>query len=255
MSTAVMGRMAALTRAELTLLVRHKAVLVTALVLPLSMTFAMRSVIADLDLEKAGLTLGTMLMPTMLGFVFLFGVYSALVTVYVVRRDQLVLKRLRTGEPRDLEILGGTASATLVAGVVQCVVLSVAGGLVVGVEAPRNVLLVVLGSFFGLVLATGLAAATAAFTKSAEGAQLTITPLLLVSMMGSGMVVPLELMPDKMASVCELLPLSPVVELIRGGWTGALSGYEVLGAVATAVAWTVVSVFAVQKWFRWEPRR
>ncbi|MFI6640256.1 ABC transporter permease [Streptomyces sp. NPDC050504] len=255
MSTAVMGRLAALTRAEMILLVRHKAVLVTALVLPLAMTFAMQSLISDLDLEDAGLTLGTMLMPSMLGFVFLFGVYSALVTVYVVRRDQLVLKRLRTGEPGDLEILGGTASATLVAGVVQCLVLAVAGALVLDVEAPSSILLVVLGALFGLVLATGLAAVTAAFTKSAEGAQLTITPMLLVSMIGSGMVVPLELMPEKMASVCELLPLSPAVQLVRGGWTGTLSTYDVLGAVAVALAWTVVSVFAVQKWFRWEPRR
>ncbi|MET9516342.1 ABC transporter permease [Streptomyces sp. NPDC002994] len=255
MSTAVAGRMAALTRAELTLLVRHKAVLLTALVLPVAMTFAMRPVLDDLELGKAGISLGAAMMPMSVAFVLLFGVYSALVTVYVVRREELVLKRLRTGEPGDAEILTGTAAATLVAGLAQCVLLVVAGVVVLGVEMPADPLWVVVGVVLGLAVAGTMAAATTAFTRSAEGAQITILPVMLVSMVASGVVVPLELLPDKVASVCELLPLSPVVELVRGGWSGQLGAYEALGAVATAVAWTVLSVFAVQRWFRWEPRR
>ncbi|MBT2397265.1 ABC transporter permease [Streptomyces sp. ISL-100] len=255
MSTAVAGRMAALTRAELTLLVRHKAVLLTALVLPVAMTYSMRPFVEDLELGKAGISLGAAMMPMSLAFVLLFGVYSALVTVYVVRREELVLKRLRTGEPGDAEILMGTAAATLVAGLAQCVLLVVAGVVVLGAEVPADPLWVVVGVALGLAVAGTMAAATTAFTRSAEGAQITIMPVMLVSMVASGVVVPLELLPDKVASVCELLPLSPVVELVRGGWTGQLGAYEALGAVATAVAWTVLSVFAVQRWFRWEPRR
>ncbi|WP_274560296.1 ABC transporter permease [Streptomyces spiramyceticus] len=255
MSTAVAGRMAALMRAELTLLLRHKAVLFTALVLPVTMTYAMRPVFDDMDLDEAGISLGAAMMPMSVAFVLLFGVYSALVTVYVVRREELVLKRLRAGEPGDAEILTGTAAATLVAGLAQCVVLMIAGAAVLGMEMPADPLLVVTGLLLGLVVAGTMAAATTAFTRSAEGAQITIMPVMLVSLVGSGVVVPLELLPDKIASVCELLPLSPVVQLVRGGWTGQLGAYEALGAVATAVAWTVLSVFAVQRWFRWEPRR
>ncbi|MEV8312230.1 ABC transporter permease [Streptomyces flavidovirens] len=255
MSTAVVGRMAALTRAELTLLVRHKAVLLAALVLPVAMTYAMRPVVDDLELAKAGISLGAAMMPMAVAFVLLFGVYSALVTVYVVRREELVLKRLRTGEPGDVEILAGTAAATLVAGLAQCVVLVIAGAVLLDVEMPADPLLVVAGVLLGIAVAGTTAAATTVFTRSAEGAQITIMPMMLVSMVGSGVVVPLELLPDKVASLCELLPLSPAVELVRGGWSGQLGAYEALGAVGTAVAWTVLSVFAVQRWFRWEPRR
>jgi ABC-2 type transport system permease protein len=77
----------------------------------------------------------------------------------------------------------------------------------------------------------------------------------MVSMIGSGMFAPLELFPDRVASVLELLPLTPVVTLVRGGWTGDLSAYEALGALATAMAWILIAVFAVRRWFRWEPRR
>jgi ABC-2 type transport system permease protein len=74
-------------------------------------------------------------------------------------------------------------------------------------------------------------------------------------MIGSGITVPTEVLPDRLASVCALLPLSPAIRLVRGGWTGHLSAYEALGATATALAWAVVAVFAVRRWFRWEPRR
>jgi ABC-2 type transport system permease protein len=88
-----------------------------------------------------------------------------------------------------------------------------------------------------------------------ESAQVTTLPFVIISMVLSGVTVPLEMLPDRFASVCELLPLSPVITLIRGGWAGTLSAYEALGALGTAVAWTVLAVFAVQRWFRWEPRR
>jgi ABC-2 type transport system permease protein len=100
-----------------------------------------------------------------------------------------------------------------------------------------------------------LAGVTASFSRTAESAQVTSLPVMFVSLLGSGVTVPLEVLPDRVASVCELLPLSPVITLVRGGWTGDLTAYEALGAVATALAWTLLAVFAVRRWFRWEPRR
>lgn len=80
-------------------------------------------------------------------------------------------------------------------------------------------------------------------------------PLTLLSLLGSGTFVPLQMMPGALASACELLPLTPVITLVRGGWTGGLSAHDALGAIGTAVAWIVFAVFAVRRWFRWEPRR
>jgi ABC-2 type transport system permease protein len=134
-------------------------------------------------------------------------------------------------------------------------VLTVACAALLDVGAPDAPHLALAGLLLGLVMWPALAAVMASFSRSVEGAQVAAMPLLLVSMMGSGTFVPFEVMPDRLASVCELLPLSPVITLVRGGWTGNLSAYDALGAVATAVAWTVLAVFAVQRWFRWEPRR
>ncbi|MFE3033744.1 ABC transporter permease [Streptomyces canus] len=253
--TTPAGRLGALARAEFTLLGRSKATLLTAVLVPLALPFSLRTVVDDMDVEKVGLSVGTVLLPAAIGFALLFGVYSALVGIYTTRREELVLKRLRTGELRDVEILCGTALPVVATGVVQSLVLVAGSTLLLDLPAPHAPQLAVLGLLLGLVMCAALAAVTAAVTRTVENAQVTTLPFVLISMTLSGVTVPLEVLPDRLASVCELLPLSPVITLVRGGWTGTLSLYEALGALATAVAWTVLAVFAVGRWFRWEPRR
>ncbi|MFF4181599.1 ABC transporter permease [Streptomyces sp. NPDC001691] len=248
-------RMKALGRAELTLLGRNKSALFTVLVLPSLLTVSMYSAVHSLDLKQTGLTVGTVLLPGSLGYVLLFAVYSTLSGVYVVRREELVLKRLRTGELRDLEILAGAALPAVLIGLAQSVLLAVGGSVLMDVAVPGTLWLAVVGLLLGMVLMGALAAATAAFTRSAEGAQIAVMPLMMLSIAGSGMVVPLDVMPGQLASVCELLPLTPVVSLIREGWAGGAGPGEVLRQLLVMVVWTFIAVWAVRKRFRWEPRR
>ncbi|WP_438948392.1 ABC transporter permease [Streptomyces mirabilis] len=254
-TTTAAGRMAALARAELTLLGRSKATLAAAVFMPLLLPFSLRSTVDQMDLKGTGLSVGSVIVPSSVGFSLLFAVYSPLVSVYAARREELVLKRLRTGELRDAEILAGAALPSVAIGLVQCLVLTVACAALLDVGAPRAPHLAVLGLLLGLAMWPPLAAITANFSKSVEGAQVATMPLMLVSLFGSGTFFPLQLMPAQLASACELLPLTPVITLIRGGWTGDLSAHDTLGALGTAVAWTVFAVFAVRRWFRWEPRR
>ncbi|WP_406444012.1 ABC transporter permease [Streptomyces sp. NBC_01613] len=248
-------RLRALARAELTLLGRNRSAVITALLMPLALPFSVRPALDQVDLEDTGLNLGTVMLTAAIGFSFLFCVYTSLVSAFVARREELVLKRLRTGELGDPEILAGTALPAVCLGLAQALVLSAGCVLLVDAGAPRAPYLTVLGVLLGLVLCAALAAITASFTRTVESAQVTALPLVLVSMVGSGIAIPVEVLPDRFASVCELLPLSPAIRLVSGGWSGHLSAYEALGAVATTLAWTVLAVFAVRPWFRWEPRR
>ncbi|MBL1083397.1 ABC transporter permease [Streptomyces actinomycinicus] len=253
--TPAVRRLRALARAELTLLGRNRGVVLTALMVPLSVPFSVRPALDGLDLEKHGVSVGAAMLTAAIGFSFLFAVYTALVNTYVARREELVLKRLRTGEISDTGILTGTALPALTLGLAQALVLCAGCAVLLHAGAPRAPYLTLLGLLAGLVLSAALAALTASFTPTVESGQVTALPLVLVSMTGSGIMFPTEAMPERLASVCELLPLSPAVRLVRAGWTGQLSAYEALGAAATALAWTVVAVFAVRRWFRWEPRR
>ncbi|MEU6766345.1 ABC transporter permease [Streptomyces sp. NPDC046853] len=254
-TTSPAGRMRALARAELTLLGRAKGTLFAALFVPLVMPFSLRQVAGGMDLKANGLTVGAVVVPGAIGISLLFAVYSALTAVFVARREELVLKRLRTGELRDPEILAGAALPSIAIGVAQCVLLAVGCGVLLDAGAPSAPHLAIVGVLLGIVMFAALAAVTGSFSRSTESAQVMSMPLIFASMFGSGLFIPFEVMPDRIASICELLPLSPVIELVRGGWTGELSGSDTLSALALAVAWTTVSVFAVRRWFRWEPRR
>lgn len=253
--TTPTSRMAALARAELTLLGRSRGTLVTALFVPLVLPVSAHQAAGEMELAEAGLTIGEMVLPAAIGFSLLFAVYAALVGSLVARREELVLKRLRTGELRDAEILAGAALPAAAIGLAQSLVLAAGCAALLDMAAPQAVHLSVLGLLLGVVMCAGLAAVTAAFTRTSESAQVTTLPLLFLSMLASGMMVPLEILPDGIASFCELLPLTPVMTLVRGGFTGDLSAGETLEAVAVAVAWIALAVFAVRRRFRWEPRR
>ncbi|MER8005437.1 ABC transporter permease [Streptomyces sp. NPDC094149] len=248
-------RLRALARAELTLLGRNRSAVTTALLVPLALPFSVRPVLDQMDLKGTGLNAGTVMLTAAIGFSFLFSVYTGLVSAFVARREELVLKRLRTGEFGDTEILLGTALPAACLGLAQSLVLTLGCVLFLDAGAPRAPYLTVLGLLVGLVLCAALAALTASFTRTVESAQITALPLVLVSMMGSGITVPVQALPDRLASVCALLPLSPVIRLVSGGFTGRLSAAEALASAAVALAWLVAAVFAVRRWFRWEPRR
>ncbi|MFD4786224.1 ABC transporter permease [Streptomyces sp. NPDC058459] len=248
-------RLRALTRAELTLLARNKGVVFTALIVPLTLPVTARGALDRVELEKLGLSVGTVMLPGAVGSTFLFAVYASLVNAYAARREELVLKRLRTGELSDPEILIGTALPALGLGLAQALLLSAGCTALLHLGAPKAPHLALLGLLAGLVTSAALAALTSAFTRSAESAQVTALPVVFASILGSGMMIPTEALPARLAGICAFLPLSPAIRLVRGGWTGHLNTQEALGATAAALAWAVVAVFAARRWFRWEPRR
>jgi len=253
--TATVKRMRSLGRAELTLLTRNRTAMFTALLMPFAMVMFIRSTVRQVPLEGTGLNATGVVMTGGIAMVLIFVIYANLIPTYVSRREELVLKRLRTGEVRDGEILVGTALPVVTVALAQCALLVVAGATLLEMAPPGRPVLLVLGVLLGIVLMVLMSAVTAVVTRTAESAQITALPLMMASLVGSGIIAPLEIMPDRVADVLRVLPMSPVTDLVRYGWLGGGEPGEVLRAVGIAVAWAVASVFAVRRWFRWEPRR
>ncbi|MEE1740215.1 ABC transporter permease [Streptomyces sp. BE147] len=254
-SSTAAGRLSALGRAELTLLARNRTAVFIALLMPLLMIFAIKSSLDRIDLGGTGLTVAGAALTGGIGMVLLQVIYMNLVSAYVARREELVLKRLRTGEVSDPEILTGTALPAVLLTLVQCVLIVVIGTLAFDLGSPGRPDLLVAGLLVGSVMLSALAAATATLTRTVQTSQLTTLPLFFASMLGSGVFIPLDVLPDRVASLCELLPLTGVMTLVRAGWLGGAEGGDLLRAAMTALAWTVFAVFAVKRWFRWDPRR
>lgn len=262
--TTAAARLFALGRAEAVLLGRNRTALFMALVLPVLLVGSIRSTLEQAAEQTAGLDVNANLVTGSMGMVLLVVVYCNLTTAYTARRNELVLRRLRTGEAGDAEILLGTAAPSIALALVQCLLLGVGGAAVLHLPAPVNPLLVLAGLGLGLALLTALAALSSAVTRTVETAGLTALPVLLVAQVGSGVMIPLQSFPDAVADVCRLLPTTPAVQLLRIGWLGTDGTAPATGFPGTwgqaaaplllAAAWTAAALWGVRRRFRWEPR-
>ena len=161
--------------------------------------------------------------------VLIFAVYSNLVAAYVARREELVLKRLRTGELRGPEILAGTALPRSCSALAQCVLLRRRRRSRCWTSARRDGAASRWspGLLLGIVLLAALAAVTSAFTRTVESAQLTAhAAVMLVSLVG------LRACSSRWTSCRTALavgaanccPLSPVIDAGTGRLARRLSG-------------------------------
>ncbi|TDC45550.1 ABC transporter permease [Jiangella ureilytica] len=264
LTSGAMRRIRAIATAELRLLVRNRTAMFTALVLPLITVGGLSAIGFG---ENGDLPLGALVVTMLAAFTLLYVVYYNLVSAYVGRREDLVLKRLRVGELTDAEILAGTALPSVVVAVAQIVFTAIVAAIAFGLDVPVNAALAVLAVLAGVVMFVLLAAASTAFTRNVEMAQVSTLPvvfLCMASLIFSGGVTAPENIPDTAQAVVRFIPLSPVVDLVGLGLTGQTSDGDTVGFAASwgeaaqpaaiAVAWIVLGLWALRRWFRWEPR-
>jgi ABC-2 type transport system permease protein len=254
-------RVLALAAAETRLLLRNRTAVVNSLLMPLLVVGA----VAATSVSNGETVSGPGLLASAVGTTLVFLTYYNLVTTFVARRETLVLQRMRTGELTDAEVLLGTAFPTLLVTLVQLVVIAV-GLVVLGLwAAPVVLVLPLLAVLGGSVLVVALAAASTAFTRSVETAQITTLPMVLASCLFSGVFAPLADFSEPVAQVARFLPLTPVVELSRLGLVGQTwkgEAVDAAGAWASAplaaavlAGWLVAGIVAARAVFRWAPRR
>ena len=254
-------RVRSLSGAEMRLLWRNKTAVFTALAMPVGMVLVM---VASGVQDATGVEMGPFVVLALAAFTLLFVVYYNLVAAYVARRENLVLKRLRTCEATDREILLGMAAPSVVVAFAQIVAGLAAAAAFLDFGRLANPLLIAVGIGGGAVVFVLLAAASTGFTRNVEIAQITTLPVAVVSTFFSGLLFPLDMLPAAGEQVARLLPLTPVLELINLGFTGSAGsgapvGFgatfgEAIVPVAVLVAWTFIGLYAVRRWFRWEPR-
>jgi len=173
-------------------------------------------------------------------------VYISTTTALAARRQDLSLKRLRSGEASEPVILAGVMAPMAVLGLVQGVLLP-AVAVIAGAPMPRDLVAMAAAVVGGTVVAASAGLATASFTATAETAQITTAPLVAAMfagamwMLSSSTVTPLML----------AAPGGATAALVRAGLEG---GRPVLGAIVAMVVWTAGAVVVGRRYFRWEPR-
>ncbi|MCP9954944.1 ABC transporter permease [Actinomadura madurae] len=252
-------------RLDLTLLWRNRTALFTVFGLPV--LFAVMLVPAkgnEIDGVDGALLQGT----GHLGFFLVFAVFMNLVTVFTARREDRTLKRLRGTALSDAEITGGSVLTATAMYAVQAVALVVVLAAGMGGRMPADPVLMLAGLAGGVVVFATLAFAVSGITPNAELAQLTVLPIMFGCMLGGGVMFPLESLPEWGQQICRLVPLSPVVEIVRTGYFGQdfvhRADHPSVGLgegwltcvrpFLVLLFWAALGRVLATRWFRWEPR-
>lgn len=255
-----LGRTRALAAAEIRLLLRNRTAVLNSVLMPLLIVAAVPA------FGWGGVVgVGPAVVVSAIGATLVFLTYYNLVMTLVARREDRVLQRLRTGELTDAEIVLGTAAPTLVISVLQIAVVAVGVAVLGRWSVPTDVVLPVIALIGGGALMVALSAASTAFTRTTESAQITTLPVVLAATALSGLMFPLTLLPEALAEAARFMPLTPVLELARLGLTGQTwdgNSVDLAGAwsaallpLAVLAAWLVVGTVVARRVFRWAPRR
>lgn len=259
MTTLSLRRVTSLTRWNGILLSRNRLALVYAVVLPLLPLALLFTG------ERGSPTVGAGAIVTMFLVIALFPVYYNVLAQFVSRRDELVLKRMRTGEVQDGELLASIALPGAITALVLSV-LAVPIAAAIGYEPPVNPALYVVLAVLATVMFVAFAYWTAAWTKNAEAAQLTSMPIIIVASLGP-LTNSIPDMSDRLRDVLSLTPGAAISDLVRIGWFGldgpgaketTLTFAGTWGQAAepllVVAAWTALAVVLARRSMRWEPR-
>lgn len=220
-----------------------------SLVLGVGLPFLMSRLGADIS-RVLGLHLG------MIAMLLVSTALNQTTMALVVRRDQLILKRLRTTGLADRDILGGEILNIAAQSVGLIALVSVVLYALTDLTVPRNVPLFALCVVAGAVVLAMLGAAWTAAIRRAELAGMMTMPFFLLT---AGSMFDTDQLPGWVGPVLDLLPTTAVIDMAQLAYTAEgnfVSDLQAAAApAATLAVWTVIALFAIRQWFRWEPRK
>ena len=178
------------------------------------------------------------------------GLMSITITMAAYRENG-VLRRLRTTPVSPLVVLTAQVVVVFTMTSLGMLLLVITGNLVYHVRFEGNALSVLAGFVLCCLSFFGLGFILAGVMRTARTAQIVGLVLLYPMLFLSGAGFPRELLPETIKKVSTFLPLTYVVNLLRGLWIGEAWSRHATDAIVLA-AMLVVGVLVSARIFRWE---
>ncbi|MFB4264525.1 ABC transporter permease [Nonomuraea sp. GTA35] len=223
---------------------RDKAMLFASVVTPVGLAVGLPTLMRHVT--AGGVAGAAALAQSSISILLAITAFMNIAVALTARRDQLVLKRLRSTRLTDGQLLLGQIASTATQTVVLIVVCAVAVRYAAGVPLPANPVAFATVTIAGSVVMSLLGAAYTAAIPRAELAAAYTMPVFLVAAVSAGAMGPIPV-PSWLRPALDLLPTTVVVDAVRTG--------EVVAPLLVLAGWAVVGFVALRLWFRWEPRR
>lgn len=166
-------------------------------------------------------------------------------------REGMIFRRFQATPLGPLAILISLSLVIFLMTLIGFIVLALVGNLVYGVDFPENPGSVLVGFTWASIGLFSMGFALASFLPTARTAQAVAQIVFLPMMFLSGASIPTEFLPQSVRQVAEILPLTHVVDLMRGLWAGDSLLTHAAEAVVLGLI-ILVGLVVSGKTFRWE---
>lgn len=181
----------------------------------------------------------------MIGTVGLIGLPIALATY----REQGILRRFRAAPVHPLLILMAQVVVNLLLVLVGMTIVIVTGTLLFDLQLPADLVGVLVASMFAGIAFSAISFVIAGLVSSPRVAQAVGMAILLPMLFLAGSAMPRAMLPEGMQRIGDFLPLTYVVELVKGLWLG--SGWN-MTSVAVLTVILILGLILSTRTFRWE---
>ena len=191
------------------------------------------------------------LVPGILGMALMqVGIFSG--ASMVVDRQNQILKRLgATPLPRGTLVVSQVVMRLILA-VVQAFEIIIAARLLFNVSIAGNWLLLLLVVAVGALAFISLGYCVAAFARTEETAMVLAQIISFPMMFLSGIFFPLETMPDFLAPLIKVLPLTYLGDALRQVMVQSSGIMSLTAEMGILAGWLVVGLLISSRFFRWE---
>jgi ABC-2 type transport system permease protein len=222
------------------------------LVFPLMMLFIFGIIYGNLPAAPGG-SQGTIdtLIPSLGAMVIGITGLMAVTLTMATYRENGVLRRLRTTPVSSLFVMTAQVVVVFCMTGLGMLLLVAAGALVYHVHFEGSVLSVLGGFILGSLSFFGIGFILAGTLPTARTAQVVAMVLLYPMLILSGAAWPRELMPASIQQISAFLPLTYVVNLLRGLWIGEPWSLHLLD-VGVLAGMLLLGIIVSAKTFRWE---
>lgn len=191
------------------------------------------------------------LVPGLLGMSLMGGGLWGVGFVTVDMRIRKVLKRFLATPMRKGDFLMGILFSRLLFLVPEILALLWFARLAFGVVIQGNVLTLVLLILLGALAFAGIGLLVASRARTLEAVSGLMNLVMLPMWVLSGIFFSSERFPEAMQPFIQALPLTPLIEALRGVMLEGASLLQLWRYVAILTAWAVCSFVLALRWFRW----